>query len=136
MHDVLSGAEENRMPTVRNTPGAPSPRRISLRSRATVHPGRGRSGRMFGADRLPPDFHTVFDADRDHPFRDLPPPTGLPPFHLDLASILHEGAIQEIHTAGKLVFHAVGDTGGVNTPTPIETVAAYMERDFTTRNPS
>src|SRR5262249_45594215 len=44
--------------------------------------------------------------------------------------------IQEIHTAGKLVFHAVGDTGGVNTPTPIETVAAYMERDFTTRNPS
>jgi hypothetical protein len=29
-----------------------------------------------------------------------------------------------------MVFHAVGDTGGVNTPTYIEQVTSYMEQDF------
>ena len=35
-----------------------------------------------------------------------------------------------INNSATMVFHSVGDTGGVNTPTQIENVAAYMEKDF------
>jgi hypothetical protein len=65
----------------------------------------------------------------------------LPPFRLRLSSILSDSAICQIRDSGRLVFHTVGDTGGVNTPSPIETVALYMEEDFAsdgdvTGNPS
>ncbi|HSV24958.1 MAG TPA: hypothetical protein VLJ17_18235 [Xanthobacteraceae bacterium] len=46
---------------------------------------------------------------------------------MDLASILDKNAIAKITKNKKLVFHAVGDTGGVNTPTYIEAVARFME---------
>jgi len=64
------------------------------------------------------------------PFRDLPPPTGAAPFHMTLESILSPDSIASINTSSTLVFHAVGDTGGVNTPTEIENVTTYMESDF------
>jgi hypothetical protein len=51
---------------------------------------------------------------------------------MSLASILSDEAMQQIRTAGQLVLHTVGDTGGVNTPGPVETVALYMEQDFAT----
>lgn len=90
-------------------------------------------GRAFGAHRLPVDFHTIIDPDKNppQPWRDLPPPTGAPPFRMALESILSPGSIDLINSSGKLVFHAVGDTGGVNTPTCIDNVESYMEQDFT-----
>ena len=89
-------------------------------------------GRSFGADRLPPGFQTVVDPQKNppQPWRDLPPPTGVAPFHLSLDSVLSGEAMRSIENSGTLVFHAVGDTGGVNTPTYIENVASYMESDF------
>lgn len=107
-----------------------------LASRRT-HPGDGRS-QKFGASRLPSGFQTIIDT-RKHPsqpWRDLPPPTGLPPFHLSLANILSDQAMQTITNSGRLLFHTVGDTGGVNTPTEIENVASYMEKDFENEDPS
>ena len=98
------------------------------------HPGRtGKSGRTFSADPVPPGFHTIVDPNKNptQPWRDLPAPTGLPPFRLSLDSVLSAEAMATINNSGKLVFHAVGDTGGVNTPTQIENVAGYMEKDFT-----
>ncbi len=91
-----------------------------------------RGTRSFGAERLPQAFQVVIDPTKDpqQPWRDLPPPTGLPPFRLSLESILAPASIAAINSSGKLVFHAVGDTGGVNTPTQIENVATYMESDF------
>jgi acid phosphatase type 7 len=88
--------------------------------------------RSFGAERLPPAFQTVIDPTKDpqQPWRDLPPSTGLPPFRMSLENILSPDSIASITKAGSMVFHAVGDTGGVNTPTPIENVAKYMESDF------
>lgn len=88
--------------------------------------------RAFGAHRLPVDFHTIVDPNTHppQPWRDLPPPTGAPPFRMTLESILAPGSIGSINNSGKLVFHAVGDTGGVNTPTQIENVESYMEMDF------
>jgi len=44
-------------------------------------------------------------------FRELPAPTGPYPFHLDLAAVLGPAAMNEITGAGKLVFHAIGDSG-------------------------
>jgi hypothetical protein len=95
------------------------------------HPGPGK-GRTFGAQRLPQGFQTVIDPNKNpsEPFRPLPPPTGKSPFRLSLDSVLSAQAIQTITNSEQMVFHAVGDTGGVNTPTYQENVATYMEDDF------
>jgi len=94
-------------------------------------------GHPFAPDPVPPGFHTVVDPTKNpqQPWRDLPPPTGAPPFRLSLESILDAQTIQGIQKSGKLVFHSVGDTGGVNTPTYIEGVARFMECDCTLLQP-
>jgi hypothetical protein len=63
------------------------------------------------------------------PFQPLPPPTGEPPFRLNLADVIGADAVAAIEQAGTLVFHAVGDTGGVKSPEPQEIVALWMEHD-------
>jgi calcineurin-like phosphoesterase family protein len=103
------------------------------------HPGRtGKGGRRFSADPLPQGFTTVIDPSTNppQPFRNLPVPTGLPPFRLSLDSVLTDAAMATINNSGTMVFHAVGDTGGVNTPTQIENVATYMEKDFAGFDPT
>ena len=101
------------------------------------HPGPG-NARKFAASRLPPSFQTIIDPDKNppQPFRPLPPPTGAAPFRLSLDTVLSAKAIQTIETSGRMVVHAVGDTGGVNTPTYIENVATYMEDDFSASDAS
>jgi hypothetical protein len=64
-----------------------------------------------------------------------PPPAGSAPYRLDLAEVLGAKAVAAIEGAGKLVFHAVGDTGGIKQPEFQENVAAAMERDFEALNP-
>lgn len=95
------------------------------------HPGAGR-GRTFAAPRLPQGFQTIIDPNKNppQPFRPLPPPTGKSPFHLSLDTVLSPAAMKTITTSGQMVFHSVGDTGGVNTPTYVDNVATYMEDDF------
>ncbi len=60
----------------------------------------------------------------------LPPPRGNAPYRLDLADVVGAKAVAAIESAGKLVFHSVGDTGGIQQPEFQENVAAAMERDF------
>lgn len=78
------------------------------------------------------DFHTIVDPDKHppQPWRDLPPAPGLPPYRISLDTILDPATIKSIEDSGKLVFHSVGDTGGVNTPTYIEGVSRFMECDM------
>ena len=102
------------------------------------HHPKPAAGHAFGGDRLPPAFQTIVDP-RKHPsqpYRELPPATGLPPFRLSLDSVLSADAMQTIEQSGQLVFHTVGDTRGVNTPTYQENVANYMEADFSGNDPS
>jgi hypothetical protein len=101
------------------------------------HPGAG-NGRTFAASRLPSSFQTVIDPNQNppQPFRALPPPTGKAPYRLPLNTVLSAQAMQTITTSGRVVVHAVGDTGGVNTPTYIDNVATYMEDDFASSDPS
>ena len=81
----------------------------------------------------PPGFATEKDLPRgkssDNWF-DLPAATGTAPYRMSLDSILTATAIQKITNNQRLVFHAVGDTGGVNTTTYQQQVATYMELDF------
>jgi len=49
---------------------------------------------------------------------------------MNLDSILSSDAISKIKANKRLVFHTVGDTGGVNTTTYQQQVATYMELDF------
>ena len=116
------------MKSARRGKPAPSPAKRATTIDAAVlaaatkhHPGRTGKGRTFSADPVPPGFHTIVDPNSNpaQPWRDLPAPTGLPPFRLSLDSVLSAEAMATITNSGKLVFHAVGDTGGVNTPTQI-----------------
>ena len=72
-------------------------------------------------------YHSVHGH---QPFRPLPAPTGAPPYHLALANVLPPEQIQSITDAGRLVFHIVGDTGGIKTPVPQMNVAQQMEKDY------
>lgn len=84
-----------------------------------AHRRRSAAEQLAGGARTPPQ-----------PTQPLPPPTGAPPFRLDLASVIGDDKAAAIETAGTLVFHTVGDTGGVKSPQPQEIVAMWMENDF------
>jgi hypothetical protein len=120
-----------------------TPRRHTILTAADLsaaHHGlpKSRHGHAFVPDRVPPGFHTIVDGDKNppQPWRDLPPATGLPPYRMNLDQILDSKTVKAIEDSGKLVFHSVGDTGGINTPTYIEGVARFMECDYTfTKSP-
>ncbi|HOM14749.1 MAG TPA: metallophosphoesterase [Rubrivivax sp.] len=67
---------------------------------------------------------------RDTHFRELPAPTGKPPYQLDLRSIVPEAQYKAIVAAKKLVFHLNGDMGGIGYDVPQTLVAKGMEADF------
>jgi hypothetical protein len=99
----------------------------------------GRHGRRFHAPRVPQGFTTDppgFQTEKDprgkasNNWFDLPPPTGSSPFHLDLGTVVSPDVIANINANKRMVFHTVGDTGGVNTTTYQQQVATYMELDF------
>ena len=103
----------------------------------------GRNGRVFHATRTPQAFKTDpsgFTTEKDprgkasNVWFDLPAPPGASPYRLDLASILTDQAMQDIIKSKHLVFHSLGDSGGVNTTTYQQNVATYMELDFDPKN--
>ena len=92
------------------------------------------------SDLLPPHMNAtgapVIRASRVHssyghqPFRPLPAPTGPYPYHLSLASVLPPGAIGADPQSSRVIFHVVGDSGGIKTPVPQMNVARQMELDL------
>ncbi len=62
-------------------------------------------------------------------FQPLPKPLGEPPYHFDLETVV-PGIAKSAATLGKLVFHCVGDTGGVKSPEYQASVAAAMKGDL------
>ncbi len=66
----------------------------------------------------------------NQPPQPLPAPTGQPPYHLSLSDVLTPAQMQAITNAGKLVFHIVGDTGGVKAPQSQEIVMQHMDSDL------
>jgi len=90
-----------------------------------VAPPRDALGAGNTADRL---LFRAFVRARSR-FQQLPPPTGSPPYRLSLESVLSSGDMQSIHDSGKLVFHTVGDTGGINRDQFQRAVIRRMEDD-------
>jgi len=65
-----------------------------------------------------------------HTFQALPLPTGSAPYHLQLEDVLSEDRINAIKSSGKLVFHTVGDTGGIQSGSSQNIVALHLEKDL------
>ena len=83
--------------------------------------------RRFGL-KVPQKF-TINTLHGTHPnqvFRPLPPPPGPAPYRLSLDHILP----QQSHRSASLVFHTVGDTGGVVNGTRQHIVAMHMVDDL------
>jgi hypothetical protein len=59
----------------------------------------------------------------------LPSPLGEPPFHFDLETVI-PGITKEAAKLGKLIFHCVGDTGGIKSPEYQTEVASAMKGDL------
>jgi hypothetical protein len=72
---------------------------------------------------------TIVDDDPPPPkgFQPLPQPSGPAPYRLKLSDVIQTGSIEQ---AGKIVFHTVGDTGGVKQPEFQEAVANAMVQDL------
>ena len=92
----------------------------------SLHPGEVRprpkpkhSQAHPGVSPLHPVSH------RNTSFQPLPRPLGLPPYHYDIAGNFPDIA-RDIGEAGKMVFHVVGDTGGVQDGEFQNNVAAQM----------
>jgi hypothetical protein len=87
-------------------------------------------GRQFGRPRLlasDPPLSAGLDA---QVFRPLPPPPGIYPFRMTLASVVGDTVAAAITEAGTLDFHVMGDTGGIKSPLPQENVAQALEMDL------
>jgi hypothetical protein len=103
----------------------------------------GRNGRLFG-ERVPGQDETVFQVDNtseayfQSPYYKLhqsqvqavPPPRVSPP-RISLADIMDDAFMASIQSAGRIVFHAVGDTGAAknNNPATEASVADLMAAD-------
>src|SRR5260370_21898739 len=85
-------------------------------------------GHPFAPNKVPPGFHTVIDPDKKppQPWRDLPTAPGLPPYRMNLDTIIDPATLKTIEQSGKLVFHSVRHTGGANTSTYIDAVTRFI----------
>ncbi len=88
-----------------------------------------RFGKVIPATGQPIVHHT-FDSATKQSSQPLPTPTGPSPYHLSLDSVLPAATMQSIQSTGRLVFHIVGDVGGVKAPQSQEIVAMHMVQDL------
>ncbi len=63
-------------------------------------------------------------------FEPLPLPTGAPPYHLTLDSVLPPEQMTAIQNSGRILMHIAGDTGGVKAPQSQQIAAMAMEEGF------
>ena len=88
-----------------------------------ARPPRNRSQAHPGVHPLSPLTH------RTQRFQPLPPPLGEPPYHYDLQSSLPDIS-RKTGKTGSIVFHTVGDTGGVKNADYQAAVAKAMKGDL------
>ena len=92
--------------------------------------------RAFGDPKVTPDNFSSFSkqqisadtaAQALQQLQPIPPARSTAP--MDLAAVIGAGAVQAIQEAGKIVFHTVGDTGGIKRPEYQFVVADAMADD-------
>jgi acid phosphatase type 7 len=92
-------------------------------------------GRILPAQASPIVSRSPEPATKQKP-QPLPQPTGQSPFHLSLDQVLPPATIQAIQSAGRMVLHMAGDTGGVKSPQDQEIVATSLEQDLAVTDPT
>ncbi len=97
----------------------PSPRNFLQPGEVRPRPKHGHSQAHGGVSPLHPVSH------RNTSFQPLPRPLGLPPYHYDITDDFPVIA-ETVTQAKKMVFHVVGDTGGVKDGEYQDSVAAQM----------
>ena len=96
---------------------------------------KGAATHVFGRRRpiLQGHFPVTLSPSRDTHFRDLPEPTGAPPFRLPLDHVLGAPEMAAIVANKRLTFHLNGDMGGIKDAMPQQLVAKGMEKSFDPR---
>jgi hypothetical protein len=102
------------------------------------------SGFAFANPQPSPDDYNEFDPQdvaADSSVAELPDTEVIPapwktPPVMSLSDVIGANASQQIQTAGKIVFHSVGDTGGVKEPSHQFAVADAMSADIGTETPA
>jgi hypothetical protein len=94
-----------------------------LQGQARPRPPKNKSQANPGVHPLSAMTH------RTQRFEPLPPPLGEPPYHFDLETVV-PGIGKQAAKLGKLVFHCVGDTGGIKSPEYQTEVATAMKGDL------
>jgi Calcineurin-like phosphoesterase len=94
--------------------------------------------RAFGDPDLTPDNFSSFSKQEiaaDTAARGLEQLEPIPPVRsttpMDLSSVIGADGVKKIQNAGKIIFHAVGDTGGIHSPQFQFGVADAMANDLT-----
>jgi hypothetical protein len=105
-----------------------SPRNALQPGEIRPRPKHGHSQAHGGVSPLHPVSH------RNTSFQPLPRPLGLPPYHFDIAEDFPAIA-QAVTQAKKLVFHVVGDTGGVKDGEYQDNVAQQMVEHLASADP-
>jgi acid phosphatase type 7 len=96
---------------------------------AFLLPGQTRVRPPKGQAQAHPGVFPLTPLTAAQPFEPLPKPLGQPPYHYELESVIP--GITALATAqGSLVFHCVGDTGGVKDPEYQTDVATAMKADL------
>ena len=101
-----------------------------LRTKPLLPHASTKAGR-FGKVRRP--FGDPVADPKNSPYFEPPPLTNLVNFNLPMSAILPDEA-QAAIAAGKLVFHSVGDTGGIHGDSVQITVSDAMEAQITNAN--
>jgi Calcineurin-like phosphoesterase len=98
-----------------------------------LKPGLVHPRPLPGHSQAHPGVHPLSPLTSTQKFQPLPTPLGPPPYHYDLETAV-PGISAQAANNGKLIFHAVGDTGGIKNPEPQLSVANAMAANLTGAN--
>jgi acid phosphatase type 7 len=98
-------------------------------SSTPLRSGQVRARPLPGHSQAHPGVHPLTPLDTAQGFEPLPTPLGQPPYAYALESVI-PGITAQATKLGKLVFHCVGDTGGINAPQYQLAVAKAMVQDL------
>ncbi len=104
-------------------PAAPMPPQLVLQ------PGQTRTRPPRGKAQAHPGVQPLTPLTAAQPVEPLPKPLGQPPYHYELEAVI-PGITAIAAGQGSLVFHCVGDTGGIKNPEFQTDVAAAMKADL------
>lgn len=118
-----NGQTSNQLDIINTHPGGTPARGALAPGQVRARPAVNKSQAHAGVAPLTPFSHGT------QKFETLPEPIGQPPYHYELSAALPQ-IEADVATAGKLVLHVAGDTGGIKSPEFQASVAAAMKGDL------